>query len=90
MKSCLGEGWPVVVSHHPDPKRWTQYTLELIHNGKCWIGINTHDANRIARHAIEKGRIPQLAGFDEIRGEVPYGRNSRVDFPPLSPSGADG
>jgi sugar fermentation stimulation protein A len=80
MKSCLGEGWPVVVSHHPDPKRWTQYTLELIHNGKCWIGINTHDANRIVHHCIEQGLIPQLEGFDGIRAEVPYGRNSRVDF----------
>jgi sugar fermentation stimulation protein A len=80
MKSCLGEGWKVRVSRHPDPKRWTQHTLELIHNGRCWIGINTLDANRIAFHGIEKGLIPGLDGYDEIRREVPYGRHSRVDL----------
>jgi len=80
MKSCLGEGWKVLLSHHPDPKRWTQYTWEKVHNGRCWIGINTLDANRIAKCGIENGLIPRLNGYDEIRREVPYGRHSRIDL----------
>ena len=79
MTSCLGEGWPVLLSHSINPTRKYPYTLEMIHNGICWIGINTHLANKIVLEGIEKGLIPELAGYDEFKTEVVVG-DSRLDL----------
>ena len=80
MKSCKTPGWPVLLSYHDNPKRKFKYTWEMVHNGKCWIGINTGIPNMIARQAIEAGLIPELAGYDQIKREVPYGKKSRIDL----------
>lgn len=80
MKTCKEPGWRVLVSDSNNAKRKLRYTWELVHNGTCWIGINTQRPNHIAREAIEKGKIPELCGYTEIRSEAPYGRNSRIDL----------
>lgn len=80
MKTCLGEDWPVCISDSGNPKRKYLHTLEMIHNGKCWIGLNTHLANKIVKEAIENGVISELAGYSSIRTEVKYSENSRIDI----------
>ncbi len=80
MRSCLGERWPVMLSDSHNPKRKLRYTWEMVHNGICWIGINTHLANKIAAEGIKQGLIPELDGYSELRTEVKYGQNSRVDL----------
>ncbi len=80
MKTCQEPGWPVMLSDSNNPKRKLRYTWEMVHNGICWIGINTHLANRIAREAIESGTIEELTGYSGIRAEVKYGQNSRIDL----------
>ena len=44
------------------------------------VGVNTGHPNELAGAAIAPGVIPQLAGYESIRREVKYGKNSRVDF----------
>jgi sugar fermentation stimulation protein A len=80
MQACLGEGWPVLLSDSGNPKRKYRWTWELVHNGRCWIGINTHLANRLAIEAIAGGVIAELGGYESLKREVPYGRNSRIDI----------
>jgi len=80
MKGCQGENWPVMLSKSANPKRKYSYTWEMVHNGTCWIGINTHLANHIVKEAIELGRIDELRGYSNIKPEVKYGRNSRIDL----------
>jgi len=80
MKSCLQAGWEVRLSFSDSIKRKLVYTLEMIHNGRCWIGINTLIPNRISEEAIQAGKIRELTGYDEIRREQRYGKNSRIDI----------
>lgn len=80
MRACQGEGWPVRLSLSRNPARKLPYTLEMVHNGDCWIGVHTGRANALVREAIAAGRIAGLGGYERITGEVRYGRNSRIDL----------
>lgn len=80
MKTCMTPGWPAMLSDSENPKRKYRYTWEMVHNGHCWIGINTHLANKIVAEGIGTGQIPELAGYDSLRTEVKYGQNSRIDI----------
>lgn len=80
MKTCKEPGWKVMLSDSGNPKRKFRYTWEMVHNGVCWIGINTHLANKLAAEAIQNGWIPELTGYDELNTEVKYGNNSRIDI----------
>ena len=80
MKSCKEPGWKVLLSQSDNPKRKLKYTWEMVHNEKCWIGINTHLANKLAVEAIYNGTIAELQGYESLRTEVKYGQNSRIDI----------
>ena len=80
MKGCQGEGWPVMLSTSDNPKRKYPHTLEMVHNGTCWIGINTQRANAIVEAGIRDGRIKELQYFDVLRREVKLGERSRIDL----------
>ena len=80
MKTCMTPGWPVRLSRSENPGRKYPYTWEIVHNGKCWIGINTGIPNILAGEAIRSGVIPGLHGYSQIRREVNYGLNSRIDL----------
>jgi sugar fermentation stimulation protein A len=80
MKTCLGEGWPVMLSSSDNAKRKYPLTWEMVHNGSCWIGINTMRANGIVEEGIRNGVIPELTDYDEIRREVRLGESSRIDL----------
>jgi len=79
MKTCLGEDWPVLLSFHDSPTRKLKYSLEMISNGKTWIGINTSITNSLAINAIKDGTVVELQGYDEIKPEAKIG-NSRIDI----------
>jgi sugar fermentation stimulation protein A len=80
MKSCQTPGWRVMLSCHENPNRKFKYTWEMVHNKTCWIGINTGIPNQIVKEAIKNKAIPALDGYSEIKSEVPYGQNSRIDL----------
>ncbi len=82
MTACAEPGRPVFVSDSHNPKRKLRYTWELIQMGRTWVGVNTARPNHIAAHAIEKGAIPELTGYANLKREVKYGREgrSRIDI----------
>ncbi len=80
MKSCQTPGWEVRLSYHDIPSRKYKHTWEMVHNGRCWIGINTGIPNQIVEEAIRNGKIDTLMSYTEIRREVRYGKNSRIDI----------
>lgn len=80
MTECQGEGWKVLLSPANNPKRKLQYTWELVHNGVCWICVNTQTANEVAFEAVSKSQITELNFYENIEREKKYGKNSRIDI----------
>lgn len=87
MSGCAEPGFPVLVSLSGKAGRKLPHTWELVHNGKCWIGVNTGLANAVVEEALRNRRIPGLEDWPEIRREVAYGEGSRVDFLLSGPRG---
>lgn len=79
MKTCWEPHWDCLVTHQDDPKRKLKYTLEMTHNQKSWIGVNTLIANKITIEAIKKQKIKELQDYDYIKPEISIGE-SRIDI----------
>ena len=66
--------------HAPSPTRKYDYRWELIEDEGTWVGINTGRPNALVEEAIRTGVITELAGYADLRREVKYGTNSRIDL----------
>ena len=73
-------GSEVWVSPANNPKRKLKYTWELVSVDGALVGINTFLPNRIVEEAIEDDVITELRGYKNLRREVKYGKNSRIDI----------
>jgi sugar fermentation stimulation protein A len=80
MKSCSEPGRPVYLSRSDNPKRKLKYTWEMIDMPSSLVGINTHVPNRLVKESIVRDEIEELTGFEQVRSEVKYGENSRIDL----------
>lgn len=69
-----------------NPKAKLPYAWELTELATGLIGIDTGRPNKIAEEAIPAGMIPELSGYPNLKREVRYGVNSRID---ILLSGAD-
>lgn len=80
MKASCEPGRTVYLSRHNKPSRRLKYTWEMIHMGTSLVGVNTIVPNRLTKAAILAGDVPELAGYETVRSEVKYGKNSRIDL----------
>jgi sugar fermentation stimulation protein A len=58
-------------------------TLEMTHNNQSWIGVNTHNANKIVLECLKQGKCEELHHFDQWEAEkqiIHEGEKSRLDF----------
>ena len=80
MMGLLDKNNLVWITHHNDPKRKLKYTLEMIKVNQKKIGVNTHRANRIVKHALENKLIDEFKSVKNIKAEFKYSDDTRFDF----------
>ncbi len=73
-------GSEVWLSPSRNPNRKLKFTWEMIRISDGLVGINTQHPNRIVVEAIKAGKIAELVGYANLRREVKYGKNSRIDI----------
>jgi sugar fermentation stimulation protein A len=82
MLNCCDPGSSVWLLDSDNPKRKLRYTWELVEvDGQHLACINTNRANHLVKEAIIDCKIEELAGYDDLFTERPYGlEKSRVDL----------
>jgi len=77
-------GSGVWLSTNDSPTRKYRHTWEMVEAdlglGPTLVGINTGRPNALVAEALGAGRIADLAGYPDLRREVKYGQNSRIDI----------
>ncbi len=80
MLGVTEEGVTSWLSKSDDPKRKLKWSWELVQKGDTYIGINTHNPNKIVQEAIQNNEIPELSNYSSLKREVKYGTNSKIDI----------
>ncbi len=84
MLGLTTPGSAVWLSTSDSPTRKYRHTWEMIEAGPgktpTLVGINTGHPNAIVSEAIAAGKVAELTGYKDLRREVKYGENSRIDI----------
>ena len=80
MRGLLDKKNQVYLLKNNDPKKKLKYGLEIINARNNLVGINTHMANKIVKHALENNLIDELQNLDKIKSEVYFNEDTRFDF----------
>ena len=93
MMGLLDPGNPVWLSVSDNPARKYAHTWEMVEalnaaGQPARVGLNTGLPNKLVEEAIVSDKVPLLSGYDTLKREQKYGKNSRIDI--LLSDGADG
>jgi sugar fermentation stimulation protein A len=80
MQGLTDPGTPVWISRASNPLRKLLYTWQMAEVEGIFVGMNTANPNQLVEDAIHSGVIVELQGYQSLRREVAYGKNSRIDI----------
>lgn len=81
MMGLAEPGMRVWLEPNDDPKKKLKFGWRLAElDGGHMAGIDTAVPNRVVKEALQARKVPALAAYTNVRAEVKYGTNSRVDF----------
>ncbi len=81
MLGLKDEGIRIWLEPNDDPKKKLKYGWRLVdHENGHFTGVDTSVPNRALKQALLAHEIPELSDYPNIRPEVKYGENSRIDF----------
>lgn len=80
MEGLSDPGNKVLLSQVSDPRRKFQHQLEIIYSGKTAVGIHGGRPLTVVGEAILKGKIPELAGYAQLKRIPRSQQHSRVDM----------
>ena len=80
MLTLKDEGSEVWLSPAINPKAKLDYKWEIVKADNTLVGINTSLPNKLVEEAILDGTILELQGYKNLRREMKYGKNSRIDL----------
>jgi sugar fermentation stimulation protein A len=73
-------GAKVWLSRAEGPHRKLPYTWEMVEHEGTMVGVNTSHPNLLVQEAIQNGVLSEFEGYDGLKREVKYGKNSRIDI----------
>ncbi len=80
MMGLAEPGMRIWLEPNDDPKKKLKYGWRLVeHDGGDFTGVDTSVPNRALKAALMAGEVPGLQ-YKQVRPEVKYGENSRIDF----------
>ncbi len=56
------------------------YSWQMVECNGVWLGMNTQNPNKIIAEALSNKQIKAFSDYKNIKPEVKYGENSRIDF----------
>ena len=80
LLGLLNEGSEVLIAIVDNPKSKLKFRLEAIKSGNEFVGINTSLPNDIVFNAIQHKKILRSLSYENLKKEVKYGKNSRIDI----------
>ncbi|MEO9819402.1 MAG: DNA/RNA nuclease SfsA [Paracoccaceae bacterium] len=81
MMGLAEPGMRIWLEPNDDPKKKLKFGWRLIeHANGHFTGVDTSVPNRALRTALQDRQVAALAEYDNVRAEVKYGENSRIDF----------
>lgn len=81
MMGLAEPGSRIWLEPNDDPKKKLNYGWRLVdHENGHFTGVDTALPNRAMKAALVAGEVAPLAAYAEVRPEVKYGENSRIDF----------
>ena len=86
MRELLTPGRRVLLRPAASEHRKTRFDLVLVDLGYALASTDSQLPNRVVWEALQQGRLPQFAGYPEIRREVSCGE-SRLDLMVAGPQG---
>ncbi len=86
LTELLTSGRRCWLSTETNPGRKTRHDLKLVEYEGTLVSVDSHLPNALVAEAFDAGRLPFLAGYDEMASEVALGA-SRIDFRLTGPAG---